>query len=67
MKNNKTKLNNEIKDLLALIIHYKKFHKENIQKHIENAYPVQFLKGPKRTYLDLQNNSGIKKTEAKIN
>ena len=29
-KNNKTKLNHEIKGQLALIIHYRKFHKENI-------------------------------------
>ena len=39
-KNNKTELNHEIKDQFALIIHYNKFHKNNIPEKIENAYTV---------------------------
>ena len=42
-KNNKTKFNHEIKNHFALIIHYKKFHKDNIPQEIKNAYTVQFL------------------------
>ena len=51
-KNNKIKLNHEIKDQFALNIHYKKIHKENILEQIENAYTVQFLESSIRTNLD---------------
>ena len=51
-KNNKTKLNHEIKGQLALIIHYRKFNRENIPEQIENAYTVQYLESPIRTNLD---------------
>ena len=66
-KNNKTKSNHEIKDQFALIIHYKKFHKDNIPQEIENAYTVQFLESPIRTNLDYTEQWWIKKTKAKIN
>ena len=66
-KNNKTELNHEIKDQFALIIHYNKFHKNNIPEKIENAYTVQFLESPIRTNLDYTEQWWIKKTKAKIN
>ena len=66
-KNNKTELNHEIKDQFALIIHYNKFHKNNIPQKIENAYTVQFLESPIKTNLDYTEQWWIKKTKAKIN
>ena len=42
-KNNKTKSNHEIKDQFALIIHYKKFHKDNIPQEIENCCFLSYL------------------------
>ena len=62
-----SKSNHEIKDQFALIIHYKKFHKDNIPQEIENAYTVQFLESPIRTNLDYKEQWQIKKTKAKIN
>ena len=65
-KNNKTKSNHEIKDQFALIIHYKKFHKDNIPQEIENAYTVQFLESPIGTNLDYIVQWWDKTTKAKI-
>ena len=50
-KNNINKQNHDLKDQFALIIHYKKYHKENIPKQIEDAY-VQVLESPIRNNLD---------------
>ena len=41
-KNNKTKLNHEIKDQFALIIHYKKFHKDNIKLLDQFCHPRNY-------------------------
>ena len=51
-ENDKTKLNHDIKDQFAYIIHYIKIYKENILQHIENAYAVQFLESPVKNNLD---------------
>ena len=66
-KNNKTKINHEIKDQFALITHYKKLHRESIPEQIENAYTVQILESLIRTNLDYTEQWWIKKTKAKIN
>ena len=66
-KNNITKSNHEHKDQFALIIHYKKFHKEHTPKNIEEAYKVQFIDRPVKTNLDFIEQWWIKKTKSKIN
>ena len=66
-KSNIAKQNQEQKDQFALVIHYKKFHKHNIPKKIEEAYRVQFLDRPVRSNLDFVEQWWIKKTKSKIN
>ena len=66
-KNHINKQNHDLKDQFALIIHFKKYHKEKIPKQIEDAYTVQFLESPIRNKLDYIEQWWIKKTKAKIN
>ena len=66
-KNNITKSNHEHKDQFALIIHYKKFHKEHTPNNIEEAYKVQFIDRPVKINLDFIEQWWIKKTKSKIN
>ena len=65
-KNNVVKTNHEHTDHFALVIHYKKFHRENIPKQIEEAYKVQFLKRPVRNSFKIIKFK-IQKTKSKIN
>ena len=64
-KNNIKNNRFEIKDQFALIIHYKKMHKEKIPDKIENAYKIQFLEKPKKQNLDFAEHWWLKKNKSK--